>query len=99
MEGYATPKGAMFCIVGCGTVEKICKTAHKTSELIFKNVLHAPELVSNLILINCFDKARFNVIFGGGQVQFQDQTVIRSPYKFLTQLLLSRVNIISEVVI
>lgn len=53
-------------------MKKICKTAAGTSELIFKNALHAPDLSSNLISINRFDKAGFNVVFGGGQVRFRD---------------------------
>lgn len=72
IEGHAAPKGAMFRVVGRGTVRKTCNTPSGSSELVFKNALHAPDLASNLISINKFDKAGFNVIFGGGQVRFQD---------------------------
>ena len=43
-----------------------------TSVLIFKNALHAPELASNLISINKFDKASFRIVFSGGKVHFYD---------------------------
>ena len=48
-------------------VKKICKTADGTLELIFKNALHAPDLSSNLISINCFDKAGFNMVLEGAR--------------------------------
>ena len=50
----------------------ICKTSYGSSESVFKNTLHAPDLAFNLISINRFDKAGFRIIFGEGQVCFQD---------------------------
>lgn len=72
IEGHAALKGAMFRVIGRGTVKKICHTAHGLSELVFKNALHAPDLASNLISITKFDKAGFSVIFGAGHVRFLD---------------------------
>lgn len=72
VEGHAAPKGARFRVIGRGTVRKICKTTNGVAELVFKNALHAPDLTSNLISINKFDQAGFNVTFGGGVVRFQD---------------------------
>ena len=72
IKGRTAPKGASFRVIGQGTVRKICKTADGTLELIFKDALHAPDLSSNLISINCFNKAGFNMVFGGGQVHFRD---------------------------
>lgn len=72
IDGQAAPKGAMFRVVGRGTVKQVCRTAQGSLELVFKNALHAPDLTSNLISINWFDKAGFNVVFGGGTVRFQD---------------------------
>lgn len=68
IKGHAAPKGALFQVIGKGMVKRVCWTAQGSSELIFKNVLHAPDLVSNLISINCFNKAGFQITFGGGQV-------------------------------
>ena len=72
IKGRAAPRGASFCVVGHGTVKRTCTTAQGSSALVFRNALHAPGLTSNLISINKFDQAGFNVIFGGGYVCFQD---------------------------
>lgn len=42
------------------------------SELVFRNALHVPNLASNLISRNKFNKAGFSITFAGGQVKFQD---------------------------
>ena len=70
IEGHATPKGARFHVVGWGTICKVCKMDYGSSELVFENALHAPDLTSNLISINRFDQAGFNITFGGGCVHF-----------------------------
>ena len=53
-------------------MRKTCQTDQGTSKLIFRDALHAPDLSSNLISINRFDRAGFNMVFGNGQVQFRD---------------------------
>lgn len=55
IEGRAALKGASFCVVGRGTVRRVCTTAQGLSALVFRNALHAPGLTSNLISINKFD--------------------------------------------
>ena len=62
----------MFKIVRRGTVKKVCQMDQGSSELIFENALYTPGLASNLISITKFDRASFSVIFGRGQVCFQD---------------------------
>lgn len=65
-------KRAMFHVVGQGTVKKICMTTYGTSELVFCNALHTLDLTFNLISINKFDQAGFNIVFGRGTVCFYD---------------------------
>lgn len=35
IKGHAAPKGAMFHMIGQGTVRKVCKTTQGSSELVF----------------------------------------------------------------
>lgn len=72
VEENTALKKAKFCVIGQETVQKICETAYGLSELDFKNTLHAPDLISNLILINRFGQTSFNVTFGEGLVYFWD---------------------------
>lgn len=74
IEGHAAPRGASFRVIGRGTIKRKYQTTEGTFELVFRNALHAPDLLSNLISINRFDKAGFKVVFGGGYVRFNDST-------------------------
>lgn len=42
------------------------------SELVFRSVLHTPDLMANLISIGRFDDTGFFTMFGGGKVVFKD---------------------------
>ena len=63
-------KGGHFHIVGHGAVTKTVVLGSLRTTITFKNAVHTPDLIANLISISKLDAAGCWALFGGGGVQF-----------------------------
>jgi len=66
-------KGGTFRILGVGEVKHSIIVNGRHTHLIFKSVIHTPDLSANLISISKFDDLGYFTTFGGGKVIFTDR--------------------------
>ncbi|KNZ72391.1 hypothetical protein J132_03483 [Termitomyces sp. J132] len=70
LTGQSSKEGASFMILGIGNV--VIRVIHQGKEhtLVFRDVLHAPTVAANLILISKLNLAGWHTMFGDCKVQF-----------------------------
>ncbi|KAG5730746.1 hypothetical protein E4T56_gene3474 [Termitomyces sp. T112] len=71
-QGQAVSKDNLFQIVRSETVRRTVRTENGRAELVFRDALHTPDLLANLVSIGKFDRAGFSVIFAHGKAIFSD---------------------------
>ena len=65
-QGASANQGGTFSILGIGTAHKTVTINGKTSQLLFKLVIHTLDLSANLILVGKFDDLGFSILFKDG---------------------------------
>ena len=71
-EGQPANKGGQFRIIGHGAVMKTIISGSLRMTITFKNTVHTPDLIANLVSISMLDAAGCWMLFGGGGVKFYD---------------------------
>ena len=71
-EGQPANKGGQFRIIGHGAVIKMIISGSLRTTITFKNAVHTPDLIANLVSISMLDAAGCWTLFGGGGVKFYD---------------------------
>ena len=71
-EGQPANKGGQFRIIGHGAVMKTIVSGSLRTTTTFKNAVHTPDLIANLVSISMLDAAGCWTLFGGGGVKFCD---------------------------
>jgi hypothetical protein len=71
-EGQSASKGGHFRIIGHGAVTKTIVSGSLKTTITFRNAVHTPDLIANLVSISKLDEANCWALFGGGGVMFYD---------------------------
>ena len=66
-EGQPANKGGQFHIIGHGAVMKMIILGSLRMTITFKNTIHTPNLIANLVSISMLDAAGCWTLFGGGE--------------------------------
>ena len=63
-EGQPVNKGGQFCILGHGAVTKTIISGSLRTTITFKNTVHTPDLIANLVSISKLDATGCWALFG-----------------------------------
>jgi hypothetical protein len=92
--GKSTKRGVNFTIVGIGTVCVALLVNGKRSEITLKNVMHAPDLAANLVLIPTINEAGGGMWIAGGVIHIMHLETNRVVMEgHVTSLRLYKLNV------